>query len=130
MRGAAGFLVLSQALDGRNRYGCSRCSAPSLQAWAKIAAPSPSRYEVIKPPCRAWPDARLNGGYGSLTPHQGRLYLRQCGPMFGHGHPSGAILRALALARNRTGQLLARKASFDALWVEHANRYNGFPRQK
>jgi hypothetical protein len=41
--------------------------------------------------------------------------------MFGHGHPSGAVLWALALACNRPGQLLARTASFDALWVKHAD---------
>jgi hypothetical protein len=45
--GAAGFSILSQTLLGPDRYGCFRCfdtmpSAPSLQAWAKMAAPSPS----------------------------------------------------------------------------------------
>ena len=56
--GAAGFLVLSQAFEGPAWYACSRCfetipSRPSLQAWAKIAAPLGSGKETWM-----WPGLR------------------------------------------------------------------------
>ena len=52
MPGACGFLLLSQAFDGPDRYGCSRCfetmpSAPSRQAWAKRRVPPPRVHDKL-----------------------------------------------------------------------------------
>jgi hypothetical protein len=57
MPGAAGFLVLSQALLGPERYGFSRCletmpSAPSLHTCAKMASAVALEVLAVSDPIR------------------------------------------------------------------------------